>query len=108
MSKLFQRRHFKTLKISNCKVTPTVCEEMMTMFGQKCRLKSLTLVKFPFTDRSFKLFTRYFGEDMMLEELDLSYTVGLKPLSWIQFLEKLAWNKKLRQLNLSWCNIIED
>lgn len=60
---------------------------MMLMFGFKCRLKSLTLVKFPFTDRSFKLFSKYFGEDMMLDELDLSYTVGLRPISWIPFLE---------------------
>jgi hypothetical protein len=45
---------------------------------------------------------------MSLESLDISYTKGLKPMSFVPFFEALAHNTKLRRLNLAYCNFIED
>lgn len=85
-----------------------IAENLLKIFEMKCRVKHLAFVKFPFTDKAFSSFCRFFSEDMCLESLDISYTTGIKPISFLPFFEALSQNKKLRTLNLAYCNFIED
>jgi hypothetical protein len=77
------------------------------MLGQRCSLKSLSLVNFKFTENTFALFTTYFEKSQRLEELDISHASGLRPFWFINFMKVLSQNKSLRSLNLAGNNFIE-
>jgi len=71
-------------------------------------LSKLSLVNHNFTDKSFELLGKFVGSNSCLEELDISYASGLKPVDYMPFFEALSQNKNIKSLNLSWCNFIED
>ena len=89
-SKVFDKRKLQTLKIIDCQVNPVIAENLLKTFEAKSRVKNLAFVKFPFTDKAFASFCRFFSEDLCLESLDLSYTKGIKPMSFLPFFEALS------------------
>lgn len=68
----------------------------------------LSLPNFDFTERSFGLFMSYFEKCMTLEELQISNVKSVRLNDWYKFMQILAHNKTLRDLDLSWNNFIED
>jgi hypothetical protein len=81
---------------------------LLSTISDKCRIEKLALIKFSWTEKSWKLFCNYFREDVMLDDIDISYSVGLCPDHYIPFLVDLSYNKRIRNCNLAWCNIIEN
>lgn len=90
LSKIFDKRKLQTLKIIDCQVNPVIAESLFKTVEAKSRIKNLALVKFPFTEKAFASFSRFFSEDLSLETLDISYTKGIKPMSFLPFFEALS------------------
>ena len=98
--------HLSELRISNCRMSPQVTEELINAVCSRCFLKSLEIGKAPISKEMMVKLADYMQSSKFIEELDLSWN-SMHPTSLTYFLGKLEENKRLSFLNLSYNNIVE-
>ena len=94
--------------MKDVKIQPSNAEYFFKVLISRSYLKTLALVNFNFTERTFGLFTKYFSLNPCLQHLDISYASGIRPPHYVKFMEVLSQNKNLHSLDISWNNFIED
>ena len=101
LKRLVQRPNcLQTLKLKDVKVNKFTSEQMFKIFAQRCSLKSLSLVNYHFTERTFYNFTLYFEFNTDLRMLDVSGALGLRPFWYVNFLKVWVTIRHLRVLIL--------
>ena len=81
---LFQRNipnHLEELRIENCKMEPTVSEDLIKYIHEKNQFKSLGLVNINFTESTFETLVDTIVEADYLTDIDISWN-ALKPNSF--------------------------
>ena len=98
--------HLSELRISNCRMSPQVTQELINAICQRCFLKNLEIGRAPISKEMMVKLADYMQSSKHIEELDLSWN-SLHPASFTYFLKRLQENKRLSFLNLSHNNIVE-
>lgn len=78
------------LKLKDVKMQASHAESLFKILANRSYLKTLSLVNFNFTERSFALFTEYFAVNPCLQHLDISYARGIRPPNYVKFMEVLS------------------
>ena len=122
LHKLLERKspnNIQELRLSNCKLTRNVTEELLDTLTIECQLKKLSLINANISDcKPYREHNDTKGTGMTaigslksliensnhLIELDLSWN-ELKPDAVLDLSESLLNNRKIQYLNLSWNSI---
>lgn len=99
--------HLEEFRLENCKVEPSITEQLIDCLNEKCYIKNLALVNANLTVHSFKKLTKFVEESQYLEMLDMSRN-QLRPQCFFDFMEVLQNINQLLYINLSNNLLFED
>jgi len=112
LHKLLERKspnNIQELRLSNCKLTRNVTEELLDTLTIECQLKKLSLINANIScsmmgGTAIGSLKSLIENSNHLIELDLSWN-ELKPAAVLDLSESLLTNRKIQYLNLSWNSI---
>jgi hypothetical protein len=79
LGKTFEAKKLKSLTLVDPAINPVHSDMLLKTIEQNCKVEKMALIKFTWTEKSWKSFCSYFREDVMLEDIDISYSIGLSP-----------------------------
>ena len=99
--------HFEELQLIDCRISPTLIEQLMGLLLQKSRVRKLSLVNLQHTERSFDSVANYVDQSQYLKDLDLSWS-NVRPVIMLRLLKKISQNTSLVSLSLAYNELLED
>lgn len=73
------------LSLIDCRISPTLIEQLMGLLLQKSRIRKLALVNLHHTERSFDSVVRFLQLSCYLKDLDLSWS-NVRPAIMVRLL----------------------
>ena len=107
---VFMRRiphHMEEIKLIDCKISPSLIVNLMETLSEQSLIKRLALVNVHHTADSFDKVIEYVATSESLEEIDLSWSIVVKG-SWFRFAKMLNENRRLRNLNIGFNQLLEE
>jgi Ran GTPase-activating protein (RanGAP) involved in mRNA processing and transport len=112
LSRLLRREKqfaIKELKLIDCRMSPSVSEQLLEIISTKCSLQTLCLSKSQYSPAGIQHLCTFIQSAKTLTTLDISWCE--MPMgsanSFFQILQALSTNRKLVNLNLSWNNLAD-
>ena len=99
--------HLEQIQIIDCKVPPTLIEQLLDELLCNSRVKKLALVNLQHSEKSFEKLAIVVKQSIYLRELDISWS-NVRPPLMLKLLKELSENSTLESLSLAYNQLLEE